>query len=47
MAPDFVLHRYLAGLPSLPLWVHAWYDDLPQQALSSGTGAIAGARCKV
>jgi len=33
MAP-MVLHRYLAGLPNLPLWVHAWYDDLPQQALA-------------
>jgi hypothetical protein len=29
-----VLHRYLAGLPNLPLWVHCWYDDLPQQALA-------------
>ena len=27
------LHGYLAGLPCLPLWVHAWYDDLPQRAL--------------
>jgi SIR2-like domain len=33
MAPT-LLHRYLAGLPALPLWVHAWYDDLPQQALA-------------
>jgi hypothetical protein len=33
MAPT-VLHRYLAGLPALPLWVHAWYDNLPQQALA-------------
>jgi hypothetical protein len=33
MAPT-VLHRYLAILPSLPLWVHTWYDDLPQQALN-------------
>ena len=33
MAPT-QLHRYLAGLPRLPLWVHAWYDDLPQQALA-------------
>lgn len=32
MAPT-VLHRYLAGLPALPLWVHAWYDNLPQHAL--------------
>ncbi len=28
------LHRYLASLPNLPLWVHAWYDNLPQQALN-------------
>ena len=33
MAPT-TLHRYLAGLPNLPLWVHAWYDNLPQQALA-------------
>jgi SIR2-like domain len=32
-SPLTALHRYLAGLPSLPLWVHAWYDDLPQRAL--------------
>jgi hypothetical protein len=32
MAPT-VLHRYLASLPCLPLWVHSWYDSLPQQAL--------------
>ena len=32
MAPT-VLHRYLASLPRLPLWVHTWYDNLPQQAL--------------
>lgn len=30
--PD--LHRFLAAQPSLPLLVHAWYDDLPQRALS-------------
>lgn len=28
------LHRYLATLPSLPLVVHAWYDDLPQRAFA-------------
>ncbi len=28
------LHRFLTELPKLPLWVHAWYDDLPQQALA-------------
>jgi hypothetical protein len=28
------LHSYLAGLPQLPLWVHAWYDNLPQAALA-------------
>ncbi|RJF69462.1 SIR2 family protein [Rhodopseudomonas palustris] len=28
------LHRMLAALPSLPLLVHAWYDDLPQKALA-------------
>lgn len=32
--PPTVLHRYLAALPTLPLCVHAWYDDLLQQALS-------------
>jgi hypothetical protein len=32
--PPTALHRYLASLPSLPLWVHAWYDNLPQQALA-------------
>jgi hypothetical protein len=40
-----VLHRYLAGLPRLPLWVHAWYDDLPQQALAERAdswGAVQG-----
>ncbi len=33
MAPT-ALHRHLASLPNLPLWVHAWYDNLPQQALN-------------
>ncbi len=28
------LHRFVAALPALPLWVNAWYDDLPQQALA-------------
>lgn len=28
------LHQYLAGLPALPLLVHAWYDNLPQRALA-------------
>lgn len=28
------LHLWLAGLPKLPLMVHVWYDDLPQQALA-------------
>ncbi len=28
------LHRMFAALPSLPLLVHAWYDDLPQKALA-------------
>jgi hypothetical protein len=36
------LHRYLATLPQLPLWVHAWYDDLPQRALAA-TGRAWGA----
>ena len=33
MAPT-ALHHYLAALPDLPLWVHAWYDSLPRQALA-------------
>ncbi|MGE0113759.1 MAG: SIR2 family protein [Steroidobacteraceae bacterium] len=33
--PVTLLHRYLAGLPNLPLLVHAWYDQLPQQALAA------------
>lgn len=32
------LHRYLASLPALKLLVHAWYDDLPQQALAARQG---------
>jgi hypothetical protein len=31
------LHRMLAALPSLPLVVHAWYDDLPQKAFACRT----------
>ena len=31
-------HSYLAGLPDLPLLVHAWYDDLPQRAFAHKTG---------
>ncbi len=38
------LHRYLAALPRSPLLVHAWYDDLPQQALRGcgGWGMVQG-----
>jgi hypothetical protein len=36
------LHRYLAALPRLPLLVHAWYDDLPQQALRGCCGDVQG-----
>ncbi len=38
------LHRYLAALPTLPLIVHAWYDDLPQRALDGrkGWGIVQG-----
>ncbi len=32
------LHRFLAAQPALPLIVHAWYDDLPQKALSGKRG---------
>jgi hypothetical protein len=32
--PPTALHQYLAALPCLPLWVNAWYDNLPQQALA-------------
>ncbi len=35
------LHRLLARLPKLPLWVHAWYDDLPQRALAMRPAADA------
>jgi SIR2-like domain len=37
-AQPTALHRYLATLPSLPLVVHAWYDDLPQKAFASRDG---------
>ncbi len=33
--PPTALHRFLATVPALPLLVHAWYDDLPQQALAA------------
>ena len=33
------LHRFLAALPRLPLWVNAWYDDLPQLALAQRDAA--------
>ena len=43
-AAPTVLHNYLASLPSLPLVVHAWYDDLPQRALAArdGWGMVQG-----
>ncbi|WP_026607689.1 SIR2 family NAD-dependent protein deacylase [Methylocapsa acidiphila] len=28
------LHNWIASWPKLPLVVHSWYDDLPQQALA-------------
>ncbi len=37
-AQPLALHRYLAALPSLPLVVHAWYDDLLQKAFASRDG---------
>ena len=38
------LHTWLAAQPSVPLLVHAWYDDLPQRALAArpGWGALQG-----
>ena len=33
------LHRLLARFPNLPLWVHAWYDKLPQRALAERPAA--------
>jgi hypothetical protein len=43
-AAPTVLHNYLASLPSLPLVVHAWYDDLPQRAFAArdGWGMVQG-----
>lgn len=43
-ATPTALHSYLATLPSLPLVVHAWYDDLPQRALAvrGGWGMAQG-----
>jgi len=32
------LHTLLMSQPSLPLVVHAWYDDLPQKALRARSG---------
>lgn len=32
--PPTRLHQFLAAQPRLPLLVHTWYDDLPQQALA-------------
>jgi SIR2-like domain len=42
--PPSPLHLWLAGLPKLPLMVHVWYDDLPQQALARRTnwGVVQG-----
>lgn len=34
-AEPTVLHRWLAEQLSVPLIVHAWYDDLPQRSLAS------------
>jgi hypothetical protein len=38
------LHHWVASWPKLPLVVHAWYDDLLQQALAGrqGTGCVQG-----
>ena len=43
VAPS-ALHHFLAEQPSLPLLVHAWYDDLPQRALARRTdwGMVQG-----
>jgi hypothetical protein len=42
--PPTHLHRFFAAQPKLPLMVHAWYDDLPQQALASRSswGTVQG-----
>jgi hypothetical protein len=39
-----ILHRLLADLAGLPMIVHAWYDDLPQRALTGRTdwGMVQG-----
>jgi hypothetical protein len=37
-AQPTALHTLLMNLPALPLVVHAWYDDLPQKALSARSG---------
>ena len=38
------LHKFLSTVPNLPLLVHVWYDDLPQQALAgrSNWGIVQG-----
>ena len=38
------LHRFIAALPHLPLWVHAWYDSAPSQAMQvrSDWGMVQG-----
>jgi hypothetical protein len=38
------LHELLMNMPSLPLVVHAWYDDLPQKAMRARTdwGMVQG-----
>ncbi|EWY39439.1 Transformer domain containing protein [Skermanella stibiiresistens SB22] len=33
------LHRYLAGIPELPLIVDTWYDDTMARALAGGTAS--------
>ena len=35
--PPSTLHRFLVAQPTIPPMVHAWYDDLPQQALADRT----------
>lgn len=34
-AQPTALHTMLANMPTMPLIVHAWYDDLPQKAFRS------------
>ncbi|MFN3625278.1 MAG: SIR2 family protein [Hyphomicrobium sp.] len=34
LVPPTRLHQFFAVQPKLPLLVHVWYDDLPQQALA-------------